>query len=251
MAEECDGCKDSILNKTPSIIPDPLCQNECSDDVQCADVLYDKCILLSQDYDCLELSAGDNFLTALTALNELCGDVGGQNNCKVKTNSTDTCCDYLENKFISSDESIEHETVTSGGCKKIDLKLGCPEWNDFLSNGAAEGSFLNNWRNYNLGYQIAQYSDVQGCTVKLRGTIIKDFGNFIGINGIEIIKLEAGFRPASIRSFDVTLRSYNSSTSYPANIRIKPTGEVILYGYSYTTPINGLFLLLYKHDHLA
>lgn len=49
----CSNCKESILNKTPTIIKSPLCQNDCPDDYICLDIIQAKCVSIQGREDCI------------------------------------------------------------------------------------------------------------------------------------------------------------------------------------------------------
>lgn len=55
----CTDCKQSIYNTESSIIPAPLCQGDCPEEVNCnGEVTYTDCVSSNVALPCLELSVG-------------------------------------------------------------------------------------------------------------------------------------------------------------------------------------------------
>ena len=53
---DCLNCKDSILNKAPTIIGSPLCNGDCPEDYVCLDIIQAGCVAIQGKEDCIENS---------------------------------------------------------------------------------------------------------------------------------------------------------------------------------------------------
>ena len=53
MSTPCTNCKDSILNKTPTLIGSPLCNGDCPEDYVCLDITPAGCVSIQGKEDCI------------------------------------------------------------------------------------------------------------------------------------------------------------------------------------------------------
>lgn len=49
----CSNCKESILNKTPTVIGQTQCTNDCPEDYICLDIIQAKCVSIQGKDDCI------------------------------------------------------------------------------------------------------------------------------------------------------------------------------------------------------
>ena len=99
-------------------------------------------------------------------------------------------------------------------------------WNNVSNSNSGDGRFLNSWTNADptfLTIQRVQYSNVKGCSVKLRGGITRT-KRWDGTAFVVFI-LPFGFRPLRTRWFHATIDSGGSGL-LPVTILIRSTGEV-------------------------
>lgn len=225
MSKPCKDCKQSIFNNQDSSIPEPLCQGDCPEDVNCnGEVTYSDCVSVNAALDCFDTEVGDSLTSVLQAANEKCKQGGSSSNCKVKVSSDDTCCGYLDTKITSSDLDISIPDGTS--CKALVISEKCRTWTDVRPTDGLPGSFIGNWGNFTpFSAQVAGYS-LKNCEVKLRGTVFINNYN-PGANIIYV--LPVGSRPQYLRVFSVNLaNSLNGQPMESGFIYIAPSGEVAL-----------------------
>ena len=226
----CPTCKESIISQTPSLIGKTECTSDCPEAITCQDIIPSNCVFYSgSNLSCSGVVFGD---TVTVAINKLDAAIcqGSTQKCRVSIDFNDTCCNYLGGKLIAGTgititRNIDENTA---GCKTLTISEGCNTWNDVgASSSSGTGNFRNGWVNTDpLGITIqkAQYSNVKGCTVKLRGLIkITSFNN----SKIIILVLPASFVPPVIRRFSITVKA---GLLFPAYIDIYPSGEVKLFG---------------------
>lgn len=97
------------------------------------------------------------------------------------------------------------------------------------------------WANFGVSRQVAEYSDVQNCTVKLRGVVKTTVSSGSAAVNSLVTTLPAGHIPASVRSFSVTVRLVDGTAStqfYPGFVTIAPDGTVYL---DFINNIAGIF----------
>ncbi len=234
----CPDCKDSILNKTKSSIPNPICQgDDCPESIDCDGVsISTDCITVNAALDCSDTEVGDVLTDVLEAMDvKICTATGGT--VKVSISEPDTCPGYLENKIIAGSGITITKSASVSGCEKLTVAETCWEWNSVLPAGSTDGTFKNGWNNYNAAYQSAGYSDVKECTVKLRGTVLSPVLGIPGCGVSVIFTLPAGSRPVARRIFSVVI--VNSCKFIPAHLTIYPNGNVELN----CSSISGLYYL--------
>lgn len=227
MSKPCKDCKQSIFNNQDSSIPEPLCQGDCPEDVNCnGEVTYSDCVTVNAALDCFDTEVGDSLTSVLQAANEKCKQGGSSSNCKVKVSSNDTCCAYLETKITSSDLDISIPDGTS--CKALVISEKCRTWIDVRPTDSLSGSFQNGWTNADpsgLNVQICQHSSIKGCTVKLRGSVVKQ--SWAGGIPLEIFTLPVGKRPPVIRWFHGSMDTSGYGLQI-ATFLINPNGAVTI-----------------------
>lgn len=114
------------LDDSKTIIPTPICGDDCSEDLNCIDIWNSSCIISNPNLTCLGLTSGVTLSVVLQAIDaKLCQSLSNLNSCKVKVNAEDECCDFLGNKI----------DVAGGLIKKIEVEDTCtlltikhPEW---------------------------------------------------------------------------------------------------------------------------
>lgn len=222
---DCPECKDSILNNQTSNIANPKCV-DCDYEVDCEGITTSSaCVTVNVALDCIDSEAGDTLTEVLQELDDkVCEAVGGT--VKVSVSEPDTCPGYLEDKIIEGDGIEVTKVAGVGNCQTLVISETCRTWTDVLPLGTGDGKFQNGWFNADPGsntIQVAQYSSVKECSVRLRGGIKKlvwDGGN------TTIFTLPVGKRPEKIRWFHASADFGNSLE--PATILIFPNGIVTI-----------------------
>lgn len=97
----CKNCKDSILNKTPTVIGSPLCTGDCPEDYVCLDITPAGCVSIQGKDDCI--TNGDTVQEQIDNIRDyVCNTVASQD-IYVKVNSDDAVSGYLFDKFSQGD----------------------------------------------------------------------------------------------------------------------------------------------------
>jgi hypothetical protein len=220
-----DGCKNSILNGQKSVIGEPICHDNCGSETDCEGIqTYSDCVGVNPALECIDTPANTSLSDVLVALDtKLCQTQ--QSSCTVSTDANDTCCGYLGDKLIAgTGVTITKNIATaSSGCKTLTISTSCFTWNNILpSNSTGTGNFRNKWQSIGSGFQLAQYSNVKECTIKLRGTVV-----ISGYNNSKEIIAVLPVAPLSIKRFSVNILA--SSGFKPSVIDIYPDGSVKLF----------------------
>lgn len=232
----CPTCKESILNQTESLIGQTQCNDPCPQDIACVDIIPSNCVFYSgPNLSCpsLNINYGDTITVALNKIFQTVCQSGGPT---VAVTSVDTCPGYLFSKVTSS--SLAITVTTPGGCEKLNIEEGCPDWKNVGTPGVGDGKFLPNWSNFTIlpTSQVAQYSSPKGCSVKLRGLVSFNSSTTFA-PGTVIFVLPVGFRPATFKRYSVNF-NVTSPLNYPTIlsgfIDISISGDVI-FSYSNTT----------------
>jgi len=222
----CNPCNKSIVSQTPSKIGQTQCTQPCPEEITCEDIIPSNCVFYSGSQlicpsGTISVDYGDTITEALGKMYELICQNSTSNTVQVTAN--DTCYGYLASKIISNSLTI---TVSNpGACEKLSIEEGCWNWNNVLTPGSGNGRFLNLWTNTDLTFssiQRVQYSNVKGCSVKLRGSFTRDSWN--GVTSV-IFTLPVGFRPLRTRWFHTTVDAASVGLK-PSTVLILPTGEV-------------------------
>ena len=224
----CPTCKESILSQTPSLIGQTQCTQTCPPDITCVDIIPSNCVFYSgPTLSCPSGSTSVNYGVTITEALNTMYQLICQNSTSntIKITELDTCYGYLASKITSTSLDI---TITQnlGACQKLNIEEGCPVWNDVLNSNSGDGRFLNSWTNADptfLTIQRVQYSNVKGCSVKLRGSITRT--KLWSGTPFVVFILPFGFRPLRTRWFHATIDSGGSGL-LPVTILIKSTGEV-------------------------
>lgn len=166
------------LDDSKTLIPEPICQNGCPDDVGCTDIINSNCVIVNPELSCINKTSGITLSVALQAIDsKLCQSISNLNACKVKVNAQDQCCDYLGNKIdvsggllkvIEADEANEN-------CSLLTIKH--PEWlynNITLSDNRFIAGNINpySFTTPQVGGYYRSTSGNYVHEVKLRGTIV-------------------------------------------------------------------------------
>lgn len=164
------------LSDEKTLIPAPICQDECDNTPQCEDELDANCITVTPALPCIDTEANTALTIILQAIDaKLCQSVSNLNSCKVKTSANDSCCDYLGNK-ISVSGGLIKTTVSSNNCET--LNIAHPDWNynDLL---ITDGRFTKGGDSPYLTLpapQVGAYYNTNTLTfdheVKLKGVIV-------------------------------------------------------------------------------
>lgn len=131
MSRFCPTCKDSIVDRTPSLIGETQCTSNCPQEITCLDIQPSSCVFYSgSNLSCSGINYGDTLSLAISKINDVLCETGG---CKVKVSSTDNCCEYLESKIAEGvGVSITKETANPSGCERllISTNPGSLIWNN-------------------------------------------------------------------------------------------------------------------------
>ena len=101
MSTPCTNCKDSILNKTPTLIGSPLCNGDCPEEYVCLDITPAGCVSIQGKEDCI--TNGDTVQEQIDNIRDyVCNTVASQD-IYVKVNSNDAVSGYLFDKFSPGD----------------------------------------------------------------------------------------------------------------------------------------------------
>lgn len=200
----------------------------------CADIITSQCVVYNgANLDCSSVSTNDPLNTVISKLDALiCSAIPPSGACTVKINSNDTCCGYLENKIVSDTLTITSVDGPIPNCKYLTIEERCWTFTNVAPSCGSTGCFRNNWTNFANGYQVAGYSNVKECVVKLRGAVTKMLESTC-INELLFI-LPIGRRPLFIRQFSVNVNLLGgfvpgvNCTKLPAVINIDSNGNVNL-----------------------
>ena len=238
----CPTCKESIISQTPFLIGKTECTSDCPEAITCQDIIPSNCVFYSgNNLSCSGIAFGDTVTVAISKLDAaICQ--GSTQKCTVSIDANDTCCNYLGGKLIAGtgitiDRNIPENTA---GCKTLTISQGCNTWNSVgPSSSSGTGNFRNGWRNCTIGglnYQPAEYSNVVGCVVRLRGvvTLRLSKNNCAYI----VMVLPPAQCPSKIRVFSVNVFIHpdeGCATIFPATLSIETGGNVVL---RYATRVN-------------
>ena len=128
-------------------------------------------------------------------------------------------------KFVEQTQCDINEAVDAAICA---LKAGTVPCPSFTPVVFSEGDSLV-WTNFGSSRQVAEYSDVQNCTIRLRGVIKTTVSS--GAAAVNSLVTTLPTVPASVRSFSVTVRLVDGTAStqfYPGFVTIAPDGTVYL-----------------------
>ena len=176
------------LDDSKTIIPTPICGDDCSEDLNCVDILNSGCIISNPTLTCLGLNSGVTLSVVLQAIDaKLCQSLSNLNACKVKVNAEDDCCDFLGNKIdvagglikkIETDESNED-------CRLLTIKH--PEWSyndislsDYRFTPGGTSPYTTLPRPQVGAYLGGQNENTFVHEVKLRGVMV------LGANSLEL-----------------------------------------------------------------
>ena len=223
----CNPCNKSILSQTESAIGKTQCTQPCPPEITCVDIIPSNCVFYSgPTLSCpsgnTSVNYGVTITSALNTMYQLLCQNSTSNTVQITAN--DTCYGFLASKITST--SLDITISNPGACEKLNIEEGCPVWNNVSNSNSGDGRFLNSWTNADptfLTIQRVQYSNVKGCSVKLRGGITRT-KRWDGTAFVVFI-LPFGFRPLRTRWFHATIDSGGSGV-LPVTILIRSTGEV-------------------------
>lgn len=99
MSTPCTHCKDSILNKTPTLIGSPLCNGDCPEEYVCLDITPAGCVSIQGKEDCI--TNGDTVQEQIDIIREyICNT---PNSCDCPPNMytiNSVCIDEVTGSFI-------------------------------------------------------------------------------------------------------------------------------------------------------
>lgn len=238
MATNCPDCKGGILNKQHSALGTPQCNGNCPEDVTCdGNTVNSSCVIVNVNMDCVEVEAGQTLSEALSALNEKCQQtIDSGNSCKVKINSDDTCCGYLEDKITST--TLDIEVSTEGRtCKHLTIEEKDWTWVD-INNLKSPWKNLKNVQSSAAKLQYGYKNN----EVRFKGQVYTEVAS--GSSQLLSAALPTTVRPSERKVFTTT---YSDGTSVLIiNIVIQTTGVVnieILFPVLPSTTSNVIFSL--------
>jgi hypothetical protein len=215
----CTDCNDSILNGQVSLIPDPVCHNNCGTETPCEGIgTYTNCVTMNNALTCIGSISGVTLSSVLTMLDtKLCQVIAGK--CIVGVDANDTCCGYLGDKLIAGTGVTITKNIATGesGCKTLTISTSCFTWNNI--------TFSNKWRNLDpsgIIFTLAKYSSTINCEVKLRGCV-----TLAGYNDTKSVIGILPIAPPVLRRYSINVLS--SSTVIPTLIDIYPDGSIKLF----------------------
>lgn len=100
MSTPCTNCKDSILNKTPTLIGSPLCNGDCPEEYVCLDITPAGCVSIQGKEDCI--TNGDTVQEQIDNIREYVCDLPTTLNCDCQPNTytINSVCIYGENEYF-------------------------------------------------------------------------------------------------------------------------------------------------------
>lgn len=222
----CTDCNDSILNGQVSLIPDPVCHDNCGTETPCEGIgTYTDCVTMNNALTCIGSISGVTLSSVLTMLDtKLCQVITGK--CTVSIDANDTCCGYLGDKLIAgTGVTITKNIATaSSGCKT--LTIAADECNTWTQLTKANLGLANGWVWVGDPYEKPAVSSVKNCIVRLAGTVFKTVGTAPLNAQVTIGTLPAGKRPLKYRRFPIVLTSSLFPKFIPSMLTIAPTGEM-------------------------
>jgi hypothetical protein len=240
----CPSCKESILSQTPSLIGNTLCNPDCPQDITCEDIIPSNCVFYSgATLSCpsgnTSVDYGVTVTVALNKMYQLICQNSTSNTVQVTAN--DTCYGYLASKITSS--SLDITVSNPGGCEKLNIEESCIKWMSIGPNSiSGTNTFRNKWQNYSVVVatsQNAEFSTNKPCIVKLRGTVVGNYGTTDKCGGYTIMNLAT--HPQKDRTFSVNGSvlsiapgSINCSI-VPLILIILQNGDVKIIGGTYNT----------------
>ena len=232
----CNPCNKSILSQTESAIGKTQCTQPCPPEITCVDIIPSNCVFysgptLSCPSGSTSVNYGVTITEALNTMYQLICQNSTSNTVQITAN--DTCYGYLASKITST--SLDITISNPGACEKLNIEEGCRTWYNVSTNFSFNGgSFMSSskWKNYStrdINFQVAGYSSVKGCSVRLRGTVFND--SYTNSDKI-IFTLPANFRPLKTVRFSVNVQTPSapqvSLIFSAAYLEINNSGEVIL-----------------------
>ena len=223
----CNPCNKSILSQTESAIGQTQCTQPCPPEITCVDIIPSNCVFysgptLSCPSGSTSVNYGVTITEALNTMYQLLCQNSTSNTVQITAN--DTCYGFLASKITST--SLDITISNPGACEKLNIEEGCPVWNNVSNSNSGDGRFLNSWTNADptfLTIQRVQYSNVKGCSVKLRGSITRT--KLWSGTPFVVFILPFGFRPLRTRWFHATVDAAANGV-LPVTILIRSTGEV-------------------------
>jgi hypothetical protein len=243
----CTDCNDSILNGQVSLIPDPVCHNNCGTETPCEGIgTYTNCVTMNNALTCIGSISGVTLSSVLTMLDtKLCQVITGK--CTVSIDANDTCCGYLGDKLIAgTGVTITKNIATaSSGCKTLTISTN-PEtlvWHDLQ----LATSYETKSDTYGL-YQKPQYSDKDALgRVWFRGSFTKKLGYTLPsaqVEGVLSVALPTTLRPKFVRTSLNGRCNGNVNQTQTLQLHILISGVFSIKNYSNTPFENkGVFTL--------
>lgn len=232
----CTNCNDSILNGQVSLIPDPVCHDNCGTKTPCEGIgTYTNCVTMNNALTCIGSISGVTLSSVLTMLDtKLCQVIAGK--CIVKVDDNDTCCGYLFDKLIPGTGVTITKNIDTEkkGCKTI--TIAADECNTWTQLTKANLGLATGWGWVGDPYEKPAVSSVKNCIVRLAGTVFKTVSAPLNAQ-VTIGTLPAGKRPSKYRRFPIVLTSSIFPKFVSSMLTIAPSGEMtfLMLGTS-TTP---------------
>jgi len=230
------GCKEPIFQNQRSVIGKPECTDDCPEDINCnGEIVSSDCVTVNADLSCIDTEVGAVLTDVLVAINtKICDNL--TSTCTASVSAGDNCCGYLSDKITGGD-GIQVNVIDNAGCQTLVISETCWTWTNVAPQAGGLGQFQNGWRNangntvfaYATATQVAGFSNIKECTVKLRGTVYKSITT--QCSNIGIFQLPVGKRPEADRIFSVNLFAAllgDCVYSFPAIIKVDTNGLVSL-----------------------
>jgi hypothetical protein len=202
---------------------DPVYIEKCDKDI-CDIEVPANCVIVNEKYPCIGINTKPTKLSVfLKKLVDYLCNLVLESSCTVAVSADDTCCGYLEDKFVSDTLDIEIET-DENDCQKIRLEYNnCGlDWQNITLNLPFTGIATTP---PTPAVQIAQYA-VDNCgKVHFRGSFLIPNLTDTSVNSI-FFTLPVGARPLATRGFLNIRPVSNSANSYTT--AIFPNGNVFI-----------------------
>ncbi len=123
--KNCNGCSVSILNGESSIIPEPICVQNCGSIVGCSEPIFSNCVIWTGGtLPCTNIFTNDTLTTALGKIDaRICAIAPPSGvNCNIYASCTDPCPSSLVNKILSNTLDVSLATNGITNCQQVEIE---------------------------------------------------------------------------------------------------------------------------------